>query len=55
MLNREFPQLEIEEVSPMMPLRYLLSGGVSMRNLVPPSHTRPGRGWKRPCHPGTID
>jgi SAM-dependent methyltransferase len=34
-LERQFPQLEIEEVVPMMPLRYLVSGGISMRNLVP--------------------
>jgi hypothetical protein len=34
-LDRKLPELEIEEISPMMPLRYLVSGGVSMRNLVP--------------------
>ena len=33
--RREFPQWRIEEVRAMMPLRYLLSGGVSMRALVP--------------------
>jgi len=33
--GREFPQWRIEHVRPMMPLRYLLSGGVSMRALVP--------------------
>jgi len=32
---RQFPKLEVEEVSPMMPFRYLVSGGVSMRNLMP--------------------
>lgn len=31
----EFPQLVIEEVRPFMPFRYLLSGGVSMRSLMP--------------------
>jgi SAM-dependent methyltransferase len=31
----EFPQLEIEWVQPMMPFRYILSGGVSMRSLMP--------------------
>ena len=31
----EFPQLEIDLVQPMMPFRYILSGGVSMRSLMP--------------------
>jgi SAM-dependent methyltransferase len=31
----EFPQLAIEEVRPFMPFRYMLSGGVSMRGLMP--------------------
>jgi len=34
-LRRQFPQLEVEEVSPMMPFRYLVSGGISMRSLMP--------------------
>ena len=33
----EFPNLEIEEVAPLMPFRYLVSGGVSMRQLMPES------------------
>jgi SAM-dependent methyltransferase len=33
--QREFPQWRIESIVPIMPLRYLLSGGVSMRTLVP--------------------
>lgn len=33
--DSEFPQLHIEEIRPMMPLRYLVSGGVAMRNLMP--------------------
>ncbi|MEO6436333.1 MAG: hypothetical protein ABIP55_11325, partial [Tepidisphaeraceae bacterium] len=33
--RREFPQWRIELIRPMMPLRYLLSGGVSMRSLMP--------------------
>jgi SAM-dependent methyltransferase len=33
--QREFPQWRIEQVTPMMPLRYLISGGVSMRALAP--------------------
>lgn len=33
--ERDFPQWQIELIKPFMPLRYLLSGGVSMRSLVP--------------------
>lgn len=36
-LQHEFPNLHIEKIKPFMPLRYLLSGGVSMRCLVPNS------------------
>jgi len=32
---REFPAWEIEVVRPIMPLAYLVSGGVSMRSLMP--------------------
>lgn len=32
---REFPALEVRKVEPFMPLRYLASGGVSMRALQP--------------------
>lgn len=33
--EREFPEWRIRSIQPMMPLRYLLSGGVSMRSLAP--------------------
>lgn len=33
--EREFPEWRIETVQPMMPFRYLVSGGVSMRSLMP--------------------
>jgi hypothetical protein len=33
--EREFPRWTIERLQPFMPLRYLVSGGVSMRSLVP--------------------
>ena len=33
--EEEFPQWRIEITEPFMPLRYLLSGGVSMRTVVP--------------------
>jgi hypothetical protein len=29
--EQEFPQWQIELIKPMMPFRYLLSGGVSLR------------------------
>jgi SAM-dependent methyltransferase len=38
--TREFPQWRIETVQPMMPLRYLVSGGVGMRAMAP--------GWSTP-------
>ncbi len=33
--EREFPQWRIRSVEPMMPMRYLLSGGMSLRGLTP--------------------
>jgi SAM-dependent methyltransferase len=33
--EREFPQWRIELIKPIMPFRYLLSGGVSLRSLAP--------------------
>lgn len=30
-----FPELAIEQVRPFLPFRYLLSGGISMRSLMP--------------------
>lgn len=33
--QRDFPEWEVREVRPFMPLRYLLSGGISLRNLMP--------------------
>jgi hypothetical protein len=34
-LTQNFPQFAIEEITPMMPVRYLASGGISMRSLMP--------------------
>ena len=31
----EFPELSVEKIRPFMPFRYLVSGGVTMRNLMP--------------------
>ncbi len=33
--RREFPSLRVVDVAPRLPFRYLLSGGLSMRSLVP--------------------
>jgi len=33
--EREYPQFEIERIEPFLPVRYLLSGGVGMRTLMP--------------------
>jgi SAM-dependent methyltransferase len=35
MFEKEFPEWEIETVSPFMPFRYLISGGVSLRAVAP--------------------
>jgi hypothetical protein len=31
----EFPQMAIDQILPFLPFRYLVSGGVGMRNLMP--------------------
>ena len=31
----EFPELAIEKIRPFLPFRYLVSGGISMRSLMP--------------------
>jgi SAM-dependent methyltransferase len=33
--EKEFPTLTVESVKPIMPFRYLLSGGISLRSLMP--------------------
>jgi SAM-dependent methyltransferase len=33
--QQEFPHLQIETIKPIMPFRYLLSGGVSLRSVIP--------------------
>jgi SAM-dependent methyltransferase len=43
----EFPELEIETVRPFMPFRYLVSGGVSMRQLMPEATFPLWRGLER--------
>jgi len=47
----EFPTLKIEEIRPMMPFRYLVSGGVSMRSLMPGLTTPVWKLIEKACEP----
>jgi SAM-dependent methyltransferase len=47
----KFPELAIGEVRPLMPIRYLLSGGVSMRALLPSSSFGVIRVLEQACAP----
>ena len=49
--EEQFPHLEIKEVRPMMPFRYLVSGGVSMRALMPGWTTPLWKTIERACEP----
>ena len=42
-----FPELDIQNVRPFMPFRYLVSGGVSMRQLMPEATFPLWRGLER--------
>jgi SAM-dependent methyltransferase len=46
-----FPKLTIEEIRPMMPFRYLVSGGVSMRTLMPGWTTSLWKAIEKTCEP----
>jgi SAM-dependent methyltransferase len=35
LFNQEFPEWEVASITPFMPFRYLISGGVSMRPIIP--------------------
>ena len=35
MFEREFPQFRIEQIRPFLPFRYVISGGLATRNLMP--------------------
>jgi SAM-dependent methyltransferase len=50
-LAREFPQWRVDLVEPMMPIRYLLSGGMSVRGLVPGWTFAAWRWAERLLHP----
>ena len=49
--EREFPMWQIRTIEPMMPFRYLLSGGVSMRSLMPGWSFNWWRGLEKLLHP----
>lgn len=49
--EEEFPHLKIKEVRPMMPFRYLVSGGVSMRALMPGWTTPLWKTIEKACEP----
>jgi|KBSSwiStaDraftv2_1062776.scaffolds.fasta_scaffold200494_2 SAM-dependent methyltransferase len=49
--EREFPQWTVEEITPGMPLRYLLSGGISLRALMPGWSFIAWRGVERMMRP----
>lgn len=45
--EQEFPELSVENIKLTMPLSYLLSGGVSMRSIVPGALYGPWRAFER--------
>jgi len=47
----EFPKLRIEQIQPLMPFRYLVSGGVSMRSLMPRAATPLWRALEKSLEP----
>jgi SAM-dependent methyltransferase len=49
--ERDFPQWRIQRIQPFMPLRYLLSGGISMRALAPSWSFAPLRTLERAFSP----
>jgi len=51
--ENEFPALHVRAIQPMMPVSYLLSGGVSMRSLMPGFMYRPWRILERGVGPLT--
>jgi SAM-dependent methyltransferase len=50
-LNREFPEWEIEAILPLMPFRYLFSGGLTWRALAPAWSFGLLRSLERGLHP----
>ena len=50
-LGRLFPELAVRSIGPIVPLGYLLSGGVSMRALVPDFSFAALRSLEQACPP----
>jgi SAM-dependent methyltransferase len=51
LFEAEFPELRIEQIQPLMPFRYLVSGGVSMRSLMPGAATPLWRALEKSLEP----
>lgn len=49
--EREFPEWQIESIRLKMPFRYLISGGVALRNIMPQVTFEPWRLLERSCRP----
>lgn len=49
--EREAPGWRIRSIEPIMPFRYLVSGGISLRSLVPAANFPLWRGLERVLHP----
>jgi SAM-dependent methyltransferase len=49
--EREAPEWRVRSIDPFMPFRYLVSGGISMRNLSPAATFPLWRGLERALHP----
>jgi SAM-dependent methyltransferase len=49
--DSRWPEFTVDRLTPIMPLRYLLSGGVSLRALMPSWTTGPWRGVERLLEP----
>ncbi|HXL23262.1 MAG TPA: methyltransferase domain-containing protein [Candidatus Dormibacteraeota bacterium] len=50
-LQKEFPELIVEQIRPFLPFRYLVSGGVSLRSLAPRSTQGLWAGLERMLEP----
>lgn len=49
--EREAPAWKVRSVEPLMPFRYLISGGISLRGLVPAASFPLWKGFERALHP----
>jgi SAM-dependent methyltransferase len=53
--ERRFPEWAVRRITPVLPLRYLLSGGVSLRSVVPAATGRLWQGVERALQPWISD